>query len=229
MRPHFSKQDGFTLIEILIVIALLAILFVIALLVLNPTKQREKIWDVQRKREINTLKVLIDNYYFDNMRFPTGDELCFDEVVQNGNICSCHVCGLAEDNHIFGPLLHVLYCDPEHPKKEYLYQFDCSENPLWYRVYAQLAEDPSGGSSTQCNYGFSSDPKDVEPFPDLCSEEESEEEEEPPPACPEIGVYCFQGVQCNICSPLENCISGGRCNIPLQIYTDDLCTTPCRH
>ncbi|MBI4812422.1 prepilin-type N-terminal cleavage/methylation domain-containing protein [Candidatus Falkowbacteria bacterium] len=54
-----EKTRGFTLLELLIVIAIIAILSVILILVLNPAETLKKSRDVQRMSDLNTLKTAI--------------------------------------------------------------------------------------------------------------------------------------------------------------------------
>lgn len=54
-----SRNQGFTLLELLIVIAIIAILSVILVLVLNPAETLKKSRDAQRISDLNTLKTAI--------------------------------------------------------------------------------------------------------------------------------------------------------------------------
>ena len=56
------NKQGFTLLELLIVIGIIAILSVILILVLNPAETLKKSRDVQRISDLNTLKTAIGIY-----------------------------------------------------------------------------------------------------------------------------------------------------------------------
>jgi prepilin-type N-terminal cleavage/methylation domain-containing protein len=56
------KNNGFTLLELLIVIAVIAILSVIVILVLNPAETLKKARDSQRMADLNTIKTAIGLY-----------------------------------------------------------------------------------------------------------------------------------------------------------------------
>lgn len=56
------KNRGFTLLELLIVIAVLAILSVVVVLVLNPAETLRKARDSQRMADLNTIKTAIGLY-----------------------------------------------------------------------------------------------------------------------------------------------------------------------
>ena len=57
-----KKNDGFTLLELLIVIAIIAILSVILVIVLNPAESLKKTRDAQRMSDLATLKKAIGLY-----------------------------------------------------------------------------------------------------------------------------------------------------------------------
>ncbi|OGK28818.1 hypothetical protein A3D06_02060 [Candidatus Roizmanbacteria bacterium RIFCSPHIGHO2_02_FULL_40_9] len=162
-----NDRKGFTLIELLIVVAVIIVLVVIALMLINPTRQRQRLYDVQRKRDLTRLKVLYEDFYLNRQEYPRGEDICYDDPVNNGGVCSCHLCGLVKNASVFAPLVHVLYCDPEHPVREYLYEYDCSSGtsiaPQWYRIYAQLT------GSNSCSFGVTNQPDyTLEPYPNSC-------------------------------------------------------------
>ncbi len=57
-----NKSSGFTLLELLIVIAILAILSVALVLVLNPAETLKKARDSQRISDLSTIKTAIGLY-----------------------------------------------------------------------------------------------------------------------------------------------------------------------
>ncbi len=59
------KQKGFTLIEVLIVVALLAILAVVALVAINPAEAQKKARDTQRLKEAGDLQKVMEQYTAD--------------------------------------------------------------------------------------------------------------------------------------------------------------------
>lgn len=237
--------DGFTLIEILIVVAIIAILAVIALFMLNPTQQRYKLYDVQRRRDLSQLKGLYQLFFDQHHRFPTGAEVCFDSPVNEGDgSCSCHICGLEQDVGTFSNFLQKLYCDPEHPRKSYLYQYECTATPGYYKIYATLSQvNPEGGA---CSFGVTNRQDDfLEPYPNNCETTPgtgsgggggggggptaTPTPSPTPGACPADPVpkYCRLGGICNICGTFANCTTTGACDSPTQLFSDSLCNTAC--
>ncbi len=150
MNSH--TEASFTLIEVIIVMALVAVMTVIALLFLNPKKEMERAWDTQRKHDLTVMQKTLEDYYNDKDGYPSANELCDDAVVANGSICSCHVCGLVRNN--FGAYLPKLHCDPEYPRRRYLFQFSCSGGRQWYRICSHL--ESSGAPDLAYNYGIGS-------------------------------------------------------------------------
>jgi prepilin-type N-terminal cleavage/methylation domain-containing protein len=66
-------QKGFTLIEILVVIGILAILFTIALVAINPGRQFQQANDTKRRSDVNTILNAITQYAADNAgALPAG-------------------------------------------------------------------------------------------------------------------------------------------------------------
>lgn len=61
-----SESKGFTLIEILLVVAALAILAGIVIIAINPTKQLGETRNSQRRADVNTLMSAVYQYSLDN-------------------------------------------------------------------------------------------------------------------------------------------------------------------
>ena len=143
------NKKGFTLAEILIVIAIIAILSIIALT--QYKTQIAKAFDKKRKDHLYRLKVALEEYYADNNCYPT----------------SLPDCGVS-----FAPYLPQIPCDPQ-SKEPYEYVYDEQACPQWFKVYtlldntadAKITEvgcaagcgpDDNGDGSSDYNYGVSS-------------------------------------------------------------------------
>lgn len=66
MKYIISKKSGFTLIEILIVIGLIAILAGITIVAVNPAKQFAQANNAQRRADVNTVLNAISQFMVDN-------------------------------------------------------------------------------------------------------------------------------------------------------------------
>jgi len=256
MKAHYFKllaknsrargNSGFTLVEILIVVIIVVILAVIALLLINPTMQRKKLYDSQRKRDLGRLRGLYDDYFLYNLRYPTAQEVCYDDPIEvSAGVCQCNICGLEKDVGTFSPLLHVLYCDPEHPIQQYVYEYDCGgSEPLWYKIYAKLSLNSYLGPDGQytCNFGVSNrDDSFLLPYPFTCEEEPSggggptstPGPTSPPPAPTSTSAplptpkYCILSSICNICGTYAQCLQPDACDQPLTLYSNSSCTQIC--
>ena len=68
-----NRQQGFTLIEVLLVVAIIAILAGIVILAINPNKQLGDTRNSQRQADVNTILNATYQYSIDNQgNLPTG-------------------------------------------------------------------------------------------------------------------------------------------------------------
>ena len=76
-RAHTQKARGFTLIEILIVIGLIAILAGIVLVAINPARQFAQARNTQRQSDVNSILSAIGQHIADNKGvFAGGTPSC---------------------------------------------------------------------------------------------------------------------------------------------------------
>lgn len=137
---NLKKNSGFTLLEILIVVSLLAVIGAAIIIFLNPLQQINKAKDSKKKSDLNVLKKSFEDYYNDKNCYPTLEEVCYNprsEYAPN-EAKTCNICGNNPSSPSFTPYLATLPCDPESPKKEFLYQVDDLTCPKWFKVYSEL-------------------------------------------------------------------------------------------
>ncbi len=84
MQKLLKKQDGFTLLELLIVIVIIGILAVLIIpnLASGPARAR----DAQRKSDLRNVKTALETYYNDNNSYPTANP-------GGGSAASCVIAG----------------------------------------------------------------------------------------------------------------------------------------
>ncbi len=85
-----SNQKGFTLIEILVVIGILAVLFAIVLVAINPARQFAQANNTKRQSDVNAMLNAIHEYAADNKgTLPAGITTTVQTISDTGaNICS---------------------------------------------------------------------------------------------------------------------------------------------
>lgn len=94
-----NKKNGFTLVELLIVMAIVAVLAIIVAGVLNPATLINKGKDAQRKKDLNRIKIAFEEYF--------NDKGCYPNNVDIWNISTnCN------SSSIFSPYLSPWPCDP---------------------------------------------------------------------------------------------------------------------
>ncbi|MGH7815351.1 MAG: type II secretion system major pseudopilin GspG [Candidatus Binataceae bacterium] len=100
MKPKRHNQNGFTLIEIMVVIAIIGLLAM--MIVPGIRHAMEKARCTKANADVAELKTALDQYYLDNGVYPTGDQ------------------GLAA---LQGTYIRSLPSDPWHEP----YQYQCSD------------------------------------------------------------------------------------------------------
>lgn len=99
-----NKKAGFTLVELLVVIGILAVLTAVVLVAVNPGRQLAQARDTQRRADVNTVITAITAYMADpvnNGQLPAG-------LV---NLCTAtpHVIGSGAGNLDLGAVLAPTY------------------------------------------------------------------------------------------------------------------------
>jgi len=88
MQKLILKQKGFTLIEILLVVAAIAILAGIVILAINPNKQLGDTRNAQRRSDVKTILDAVYQYSVDNSSLPIAIGTSQVEICKTGGSCS---------------------------------------------------------------------------------------------------------------------------------------------
>lgn len=125
-------KKGFTIMELLIVIAIIVSISTALLLTLNLRHQLDRAQDAKRKSELANFSRVIEDFYNDNNRYPNALEVC-----TTNNQYDCIVCGTVNSPSTFSRYSPTLPCDPQHPTKDYHYYYDSTG--AWYQLYTNLS------------------------------------------------------------------------------------------
>lgn len=95
-------RKGFTLLEILLVVAAIAILAGIVILAINPSKQLAETRNAQRRSDVNTILNAVYQYALDhNGNLPAGMDGTLTEICKGGTATStCETAGLVPLNEL---------------------------------------------------------------------------------------------------------------------------------
>lgn len=144
-----KKRKGFTLVEILVVMAILLIMVMILVGILNPIALVNKARDSRRKKDLNRIKVAFEEFY--------NDKGCYPNETTRRQLTDENNCG----SDIFEDWLKPWPCDPNGKSYEIWtgYDVDC---PQMFKILTVLenkndvAINIAGVSELDYNYGVSS-------------------------------------------------------------------------
>ncbi len=127
------RRSGFTLIEVLLVMAILMILLVIMAATINPFAMIGKGWDARRKKDLGRIKVAFEEYMNDKGCYPDQDRV--DGLMETAN------CG----SEVFEPWLNSWPCDPK--GQPYFLVIDNGNPtcPRWYKILTNLENQKDPG------------------------------------------------------------------------------------
>lgn len=124
-----KKIKGFTLVELLIVMAILIIMIIILIGILNPIALVNKARDSRRKKDLNRIRVAFEEYYNDKGCYP--NDLPPENWLTNLN--NSENCGTL----VFGRWLNPWPCDPNGVSYVILTGYD-DNCPKWFKIMTTL-------------------------------------------------------------------------------------------
>jgi type IV pilus assembly protein PilA len=116
---------GFTLLEILLVVGIIAVLAGIVILAINPTKQFSNIRNTQRKMNLAEINKALYQYYIDNSGYPSTLTTTLTEICNTGTGTTTHsvVCtGLIDLSALVPTYLVAIPADPQATSTNALYK-----------------------------------------------------------------------------------------------------------
>jgi len=164
------STQGFTLIELVTIIAIIGILATVLTIIINPATQIQKAHDAQRKSDLKQVQQALELYYQDNGQYPANDSS--GHIVDPNQATTYPPNGSIPWGQSWKPYMAQLPSDPS-PNHHYFYALGSngSDNQTYY-LYTSLERgfnDPQAiiehqvstcscvtGCSSQCNYGVSS-------------------------------------------------------------------------
>lgn len=147
------NKKGFTLVELIIAMAILSLMVVILVGILNPVALFKKARDTQRKKDLRRISISFEDYF--------NDKGCYPDEATVGQLMSKINCG---SSIVFRPWLKPWVCDPNGSPYEILIGYDLS-CPKWFKVLAVLENKSDkdiisnfdvGLGTTEVNFGVSS-------------------------------------------------------------------------
>ena len=87
-RVSLGRVRGFTLLEVLLVIAIIGILTAIVIVALNPNKQLADARNAQRKSDVNTILNAVYQYDIDHSSMPSTVTTSLKEICRDAGACN---------------------------------------------------------------------------------------------------------------------------------------------
>ena len=84
-----KSKKGFTLLEVLLVIATIGILAAVVAVAINPARQISQVRNAERRAEINTIYKAIEQYLIDTGTYPAGITTTLQDICISGNTVNC--------------------------------------------------------------------------------------------------------------------------------------------
>jgi prepilin-type N-terminal cleavage/methylation domain-containing protein len=118
-----KKRRGFTLVELLIVMAILSIMITVAIGIINPIAMTNKATDARVKKDLRKIRVAFEEYRSDKKGYP--DDEMLTKLSNKSN------CG----SGVFAPWLSSWLCDPSGEPYRIVVE---GAGRTWFKVFTKL-------------------------------------------------------------------------------------------
>ena len=120
MQRYKKSNQGFTLLEILLVVGIIAILAGIVIVAINPSKQLATVRNTERKSDIKQIDSALQQYYIDNFHYPYSLTNSLTEICDTGSQASsseltatCNSAGLVNLSELVPTYIVAVPKDPQ--------------------------------------------------------------------------------------------------------------------
>jgi len=167
-----KQSQGFTLIELIVVVGIIAVLAAFVFALLNPLSQFQKADDGKRKFDLSQIQRAMEQYYQDYSRYPNVDTSSYQMKDSAGTIIQW-----GKTTSLWQRYMSILPADPLSPSRKYVYYVSSDGQSYW--LYAALERGtldsdictsggkgvcsslstnsiPTTSCGTTCNFGVSS-------------------------------------------------------------------------
>jgi len=134
-----GARDGFTLVELLLVLFILATLAAIVLPKFSGTTERGRVTAAQT--QISAFKTALDAFEVDMGHYPAGKSGLMDLIVQPRNAPNWH-----------GPYLDKDAIPKDPWQNDYIYECPGRHNPSSYDIMSMGADGRAGTDDDICNW-----------------------------------------------------------------------------
>ena len=148
MQIFKKSSRGFTLLEILLVVGIIAILAGIVIVAINPSKQLATVRNTERKSDIKQIDSALTQYYIDNFKYPASvvSASTLTEICDTGANASsseltttCNSAGLINLSELVPMYLTAIPRDPSATTTDHAgYQVVLSSNKVGLSAPAEL-------------------------------------------------------------------------------------------